>query len=343
MTYQVAKLISEAFYTSGIVSREFQQVAGDQSETGFDKLNEILTDTTVEDDMIPYYTTAYDFNLVAGQEKYFIPKLTKLETFTFFINSVRYSTYFKSKDRYFGSARAQNINSLPFNWNAERTNGGMNLFLYFFPQLNYPAEITGWFTLDPVQTVDQDLMSPVTFANLGAYLFERLPPALPALTAGQLVINGFDLVGTYAQVSNLITAINTNIPFVSASLQGPQLVLVSHAGINITVTTVGSQQLPNAISFTNFSTMNGPLNQVFMPQVWDQFYINYLIYRLADRLCTAYNFKVPENVKKQLLQYKQMISDKSSPMDLNIMKVSTLSRQNAINYAQVNLGRGWTV
>ncbi len=53
MAYPVTLVISEAFYTSGIVSRQFQTVAGDQEETGFLKLNEILTDTGIESDMIP--------------------------------------------------------------------------------------------------------------------------------------------------------------------------------------------------------------------------------------------------------------------------------------------------
>ena len=70
MAYLVNSLISEAYYTSGIVSRQFQQVAGDQLETGFNKLNEILTDSTIEEDMIPYFSAgsganpSYTFNAV---------------------------------------------------------------------------------------------------------------------------------------------------------------------------------------------------------------------------------------------------------------------------------------
>jgi hypothetical protein len=63
---------------------------------------------------------------------------------------------------------------------------------------------------------------------------------------------------------------------------------------------------------------------------------------LAERLCIAYNFAVPDQVRMRLLSYMEMISNKSSPMDLSINKTSTLNSQSAINYAQVNLGKGWT-
>lgn len=235
MAYPVTSLISEAFYTSGIVSRQFQEVAGDQVQTGLIKLNEILTDTAIEEDMIPYFTTAYDFNAVAGQEMYFIPNLVKAETLTFFINTVRYQMSSTSQDLYFGSARAQNVESLPYNWHCERCIGGANIFIYFFPDTNYPMQLTGLFRLQAVN-LDDDL-------------------------------------STY----------------------------------------------------------------------FDQYYINYLQYRLADRLCTAYNFVTPEGLAKQLAQYQQMISKRSSPMDLRINKISTMSPSQSINYAQVNLGKGWTV
>lgn len=235
MAYPVTTLISEAFYTSGIVSRGFQQVAGDQEQVGIIKLNEILTDTAIEEDMIPYFTTAYNFNAVAGQEMYFIPNLSEAETLVFFINTIRYQMNKTTQDKYFGSARAENVKSLPYDWHCERCLGGSNLFIYFFPDTNYPMQLTGLFKLQTV-TIDQDLST-----------------------------------------------------------------------------------------------------------ILDQYYINYLQYRLADRLCTAYNFEPPAGVKKQLLQYQQMISKRSSPMDLSINKISTFNSNNSINYGQVNLGKGWTI
>lgn len=346
MAYPASKLITEAFYTSGIVSRQFQTVAGDQFATGFTKLNEILTDSLIEDDKIPYYNTGYDFNLVAGQEKYFIPKLTKLETFTFYIDVVRYSTYKKPSDKYFGCARAENIDSLPFNYNFERVPGGGNLFLYFFPQSNYTAQITGWFTLDPIQSVAQDLTLPFTTAQLG-YTSINGPLNAGTITVGNLVVNGVDLAGTYNSPAQLVNQINNGgpgpiIPFVYASLINGQFYLFNRAGLPITITSSGNLPINNCVTFTWFNTTNGPKNYTYNAQFFDQFYINYLQYRLAQRLCIVYNFAFPDEAKKELLKYEQMISREVSPRDFSQSKISTLTTQNSINYAQVNIGKGWT-
>lgn len=235
MPYPVAMLVSEAFYTSGIVSRSFQTVAGDEQNTGVICLNEILTDSVVDVGKIPYYTTSYNFNAVPGQQKYFIPGLAELETLVFYLDTVRYQMRKNQRDYYFGTGRAENVESLPFNWHWELTLGGGNLFIYFFPDQNYPMVATGLFALTTV-TLFQDLS--LTF---------------------------------------------------------------------------------------------------------DQFYINYLQYRTAERLCLKYNFAVPDALAKEVLRYDQLIASRASPKDMSVTKLSTLTNINSVNYAQVNLGRGWTV
>lgn len=340
MPYSSTKLVIEAFYTSGIVSRQFQTVAGDQFAVGLDKLNEILSDTTIESDMIPYFNTAYNFNAVAGQEKYFIPNLVEAETLTFFINQVRYAMRRNPRDQYFGMGRAENIQSLPFNWHVEKTRGGSNLFMYFFPDENFPLQITGLFSLQTV--VDgQDLMAANTSANLGTAFFTPVA-GLATIVPGALVINGFDLQGAYASTQALITAINTNIPTVIAFINGTDFILMGAVNSTITIVTNGLNAFNNNITFQNFSTINGANTLTFMPQALDQFYINYLQYRLAERLCAVYNFAVPELVAKQLLSYQQMISKRSSPVDFSMIKITTLNKTASINYGQVNLGKGWT-
>lgn len=339
MTYPVIQLINEAFYTSSIVSRQFQTVSGDQFDTGFLKLNEILSDTTIEDDMIPYFTTNYSFNVVPSQEKYFIPNLTEAETLTFFLQSIRYQMRKNPRDQYFGSGRANNINSLPFNWHVERTFGGSNLFIYFFPDQNYPMTMTGLFSLQQVN-VGQDLQNPLATANLGNVLVTG--PGV--LNVGNLVVNGVDLTGTYFNAAALVAHINTAvIPFVSAQILNGQLFLSNILGTIIRITTVGNQPIANGITFTNFSTTNGPLDQTFFPMVLDTYYINYLQYYLAERLCTTYNFEMPDGAKKQLLKYQQLISKRSSPIDFTMEKISTMTKKSSINYAQVNLGKGWSI
>lgn len=235
MAYTVAQLIANAFYTSGIVSRQFQSVDGYQVEDGLNLLNEVITDKTIERDMLPTYTVQYNFNAVIGQEKYFIPNLTKVDTLVFFLNSIRFAMRENFRDQYFGDSRANDINSLPFNWNQERTFGGTNLFLYFFPDQAYPMQLTGLFSLSQVALQDD------------------------------------------------------------------------------------------------------------LSLVFDMFYINYLKYRLTDKICMYFNYVIPPAVKQELLRYEQMISQRSAPLDLHMTKITTLGTFRGDMYGQANLGHGWTV
>lgn len=232
MAYTTEQLITNAYYTSGIVSREFETVSGGQVIDGLRNLNQLIADKTVEQGLIPYFEE-YSFNGVPNTEKYFIPDLIDIDTFTFYINDVRYSTVKQQRRDYFGSARAENIDSLPFTWHLERQFNGASIYMYFKPNLAYPMVIWGQFRLSSV-ALNQDL----------------------SLTL-------------------------------------------------------------------------------------DQFYINFLEYELADRLCEFNNFSTPPNVAKRLAQYQQNISKRSTPIDLRMTKMSNLTRNRGINYADINLGRGW--
>ena len=233
MAYTTLKLITNAYYESGIVSRGFETVSGQQSNDGLGFLNDLLQDKTVENGLIPYYEK-YNFTAIAGVEKYFIQNLIEIETFTFYIDTVRYQTENRARREYFGSSRADNIQSLPGSWHMERCFDGANLYMYFKPNTTYPLEIWGQFRLNDV-TMLQDL----------------------SLTL-------------------------------------------------------------------------------------DRFYINYLKFDLAARLCAEYNYSVPPGVAKQLKAYEDNISKKSGPMDMRLIKMSSLQRRGGINYAQVNIGKGWT-
>lgn len=338
MSYTVIKLITEAWYTSGIVSREFETVSGTQVNDGLNFLNQILADTTIEKDVIPYYLK-YTLPAVAGQEEYYIPNLEQLETLVFFINDVRYQMREIDRKIYFGASRAR-VNSLPFNWHLERCVGGAKIYLYFFPQTNYPLEAWGQFRLSQV-AINQDLVSSVARVNLGVPTRTGTGTFVP----GDFVVNGVDLAGTYANAQALVNYINTGVvPNVSALLVLNQMYLGNVSGGSITIATSGIADAANTITFYNFSTTAGiPLNQTFMPMVLDQFYINYLEFKLANRMCAKYNFIVPENVKTELAKYQAFISKKSAPLDLSQTKISTFANGNSISYGQVNLGLGWTV
>ncbi|MES2356268.1 MAG: hypothetical protein V4568_18055 [Pseudomonadota bacterium] len=234
MPYNAQKLITNAYYTSGIVAREFQQVSGTQVYEGLDYLNELLTDKRVDNAMLSYYTK-YTFNTVAGQEVYVIPGLVKFDTLVFFLSNVRYEMKEAQRIEYFGTSRAENIQSLPIMYHVERQLDSANVYLYFVPNQVYVMEGWGLFGLTQV-----------------------------VLTT--------DLTLTY-----------------------------------------------------------------------DQFYISYLKYALAARICINYDYDIPDNVQKQLDWYEGIISKQSQEMDLKLQKISTLSSNQSLNYAQINIGKSWTV
>ncbi len=345
MAYSVLNLVTNAFYISGIVGRDFQTLSGTQTQTGLDVLNDILEDKVIETDMIPYWTEGFQFPATINQEKYFIPNLIRVETLTFFIDTVRYNTSEVPRDRYFGSARANNIESLPFTWHQERTLGGVNIFLYFFPNENFTMEVSGIFRLYEV-SLNQQLDLTQTVANLGT----STVTGTGTFGAGQLVVNGIDLQGTYATINNLVTHINTGvIPNITAVVVGTEFHLIAAApkfsigNFNINITTLGTEGNVNNVTFANFSTTSGPNNVTYFPQGLDRFYINYLKYALAVRLCKEYNYAVPSGAAQQLLTYEELISKRSAPMDLTNATISTLTDEDSyISYGQVNIGRGWT-
>lgn len=239
MAYTAIQLITNAFYKAKIRSRGFDTILGDDLAVGLDQLNKLLSNKVLKDSEIPYYSK-FVFNTVVGVDTYFIPNIIDFSTVTFFINGdspqniVRYQTAYQSRSTFFGSARAMNIQSLPFNWHFERTLGGANLYLYFVPNDVYPIEMWGLFRLDPV-ALNQDL----------------------SLTL-------------------------------------------------------------------------------------DLFYIDLLEFELAERLCTEYDFEVPQLVSKELAKIKAVLINQSAQLDTKAIKISTLDMINSsLNYADSNVGKGW--
>lgn len=156
MTYPVTRLITGAYYLSGVVPKGIKTVTGSQLTEGLDLLNELLDFKTADQRLIPYFND-YDFNAVPGVGKYFIPNLVFTEILTFSIGSVRFSTNSEGRRLFLGSSRANNINSLPYKWHVERCLKGSNLFIYFQPDTNYPMKIWGKFSLTDVE-LNQDLL-----------------------------------------------------------------------------------------------------------------------------------------------------------------------------------------
>lgn len=232
MTYTVTRLITESYYLSGRLSQGLQTVSGSQITAGLNLLNSILAVKTVDERMIPYFTK-YEFNAVVGQEEYFIPNLIHIETLTFNYNTVRFSMEPLTRRVYQGSARANGITSLMFNYYVERTKGGANLFMYFLPDQTYPLTLWGKFSLTSV-ALNQDLSA-----------------------------------------------------------------------------------------------------------ILDDFYIEYLRYKLAQYIANANNITFQPQNQKTLDMYEESFLDTSAP-DLSVEKKSGLYGQGCSIWSQVNLGRGWT-
>lgn len=232
MAYLTNELVSNAYYIANIVSREFETPTGQQLTDGLLVLNDLLADKSANNSMVSY-STKYEFDAVAGTSEYYVPGLIYADTLTFFIDSIRYQTRNQQRQDFFGSFRATDIQSLPFNWHAERVLDGTNIYLYFVPNTAYPVEIWGSFSLSSV-TQFQDL----------------------SLTL-------------------------------------------------------------------------------------DRYYINFLKFELAVRLCTEYGYTVPPKVQQQLEEYYRWINSSTNTVDLKMQKLSGLSGGTAINYALVNLSGGW--
>lgn len=359
MTYTVTQLITDAYSDSSVVARQFETVQGYQLSDGLRWFNEILGDKTMDTGDIPYITVQYPLIGVVGQEQYFIPNCIDIESIVFYIGSVRYQMQYLDRARYFGYPRANNINALPLAYHYERTFGGVNLWVYFYPQQAYLFNVTGNFFQQAV-SLNQDLQGAYTIANLGV----ASNTTTFTLNVGQFVINNVDMQGSYANTAALITAINAaqipcvpdfgsigvtpTLPYVQASIVGTQFVLTNTGNLAfgsaayIIISTNGVSSGTN-ITFQNFSTINGPITVPFFCTSYDQFYLNYLEYSLAERICQKLNYIVPAELVRQLDRYRMQINKLSEPMDLMAQKVSVLSGSKAINYAAINIGQGWTV
>lgn len=149
-SYPASQLISRAWNLSGIVAREFEQTSGQEGSDGLNLLNEVLAEKSYDLKLIPYWGRI-EFNLVQGQERYYIPNLYQVETFTFNIGSVRFPTFNAGRKQYFGDGRVDNIQALPFEWHLERELDGCYFYVYYLPQQEFVAKITGKFALTNVE------------------------------------------------------------------------------------------------------------------------------------------------------------------------------------------------
>jgi hypothetical protein len=73
---------------------------------------------------------------------------------------------------------------------------------------------------------------------------------------------------------------------------------------------------------------------------YDEYYIDYLRYRLAKRICSEFGIPMQPQALQELQELEEAVTDVSPP-DLTLSKISTLQGQTGFNWGDVNTGRGW--
>jgi len=86
--------------------------------------------------------------------------------------------------------------------------------------------------------------------------------------------------------------------------------------------------------FTNV-TLGQDLTTVF-----DLFYIDYLRYRLAQRICSEYGINMSPQAEQELRILESEVTD-VSPADLSLNKCSSLGATSGLNWGDINIGRGY--
>lgn len=70
------------------------------------------------------------------------------------------------------------------------------------------------------------------------------------------------------------------------------------------------------------------------------FFVEYLLYGLAEYLCEYYNVTFSDVQRARLRQYEYIIRD-ISPLDLTQRKLSCFTDGPAFNYGDASVGKGW--
>lgn len=109
-------------------------------------------------------------------------------------------------------------------------------------------------------------------------------------------------------------------------------------GSNVYVYYLPNQAYPFQI-WGKFGLTDITLNQD-LSLVYDNFYIEYLRYALAEYICEDSGVSFAPQSAKRLAQIEHSLLD-INPPDLTISKVSTLQNTYVLNYAVANLSTGW--
>ncbi len=109
-------------------------------------------------------------------------------------------------------------------------------------------------------------------------------------------------------------------------------------GSNIFMYFIPDQNYPIKI-WGKFGFTDVTLNQDLLT-LYDQYYIDYLRYRLAQRICSEYGIPMQPQAYQELLEIEDELVDVSPP-DMTLTKYSSLQGSTGINWGDINIGRGW--
>lgn len=82
-------------------------------------------------------------------------------------------------------------------------------------------------------------------------------------------------------------------------------------------------------------------NNTDLSIVYDNFYLKYLRLELANSICNYYTLSMPKGSAIELEKIRDKINKLNSP-DLGVQINNMLDGQNFVNYAQANIGKGFT-
>lgn len=129
-----------------------------------------------------------------------------------------------------------------------------------------------------------------------------------------------------ARVDNI-----ANLPFsyrVERELGGARIYLYFLPGGVYQMKLTGKFALTNVTLTTDLETL------------YDDFYIEYLRYALAEYICSEWGATFPEESKQK---YKEMVKKitEPSPADLSITKSSYFNQRGGLDWQSINIGKGW--
>jgi hypothetical protein len=142
MATPVGFLIAESYYLSSVRSRELDQPSGADASDGLTLLNDIFAEKAYKWTETPYRTETI-VDCVINQNVYPVAGFTEVESITYLLGNIRIPLRLVTYDYFFNTYRIQSVQSLPDIYYVEKTPSGINVNIYYPPNLGYQMLIRG--------------------------------------------------------------------------------------------------------------------------------------------------------------------------------------------------------